>query len=65
MFLHITFSDGSNPYLMYGTITDVNKEIKKWKHNYTLAWRRDYSCGIFVELKPRVAMPTDLFSVGG
>ena len=63
MFLHITFSDGSNPYLMYGTIAEINKEVKKWKRNYTQVWRRDYTSGVFMEFKPRVAMPTDLFSV--
>ena len=63
MFLHITFSDGSNPFLMYGTITEINKEAKKWKRNYTQLWRRDYTSGVFMELKPRVAMPIDVFSV--
>lgn len=65
MFLHITFSDGSNPFVKYGTVADINKEIKKWERNYIQVWRRDYVSGVFVELKPRVAMPTDLFSVGG
>lgn len=65
MFLHITFSDGSNPFVKYGTITDIKKEIKKWKRNYIQVWRRDYEVGVYVELKPRVAMPTDLFSMGG
>ena len=63
MFLHITFSDGSNPFVKYGTIVDINKEIKKWECNYIQVWRRDYVSGVFVELKPRVAMPTDLFSM--
>lgn len=63
MFLHITFSDGSNPYLMYGTIKEINKEVKKWKRNYTQLWRRDYTVGVYMKLKPRVAMPTDLFAV--
>lgn len=65
MYLHITFSDGSNPFVRYGTITDIEKEIKRWDRNYEQLWRRDYASGVFVELRPRVAMPTSLFPAGG
>ena len=61
MYLHITFSDGSNPFVRYGTIADIEKEIKRWDRNYEQLWRRDYASGVFVELRPRVAMPTGLF----
>lgn len=62
MFLHIIFSDGSNPFVKYGTIADINKEIKKWKRNYTQVWRRDYESDVYVEFKPKRAMPRFVLS---
>lgn len=31
--LHLTFTDGSNPYLFRG---DVIRELRRWKRNYTI-----------------------------
>lgn len=31
MFLHLEFSNGSNPYVFYGTIDQVNEDLDLWK----------------------------------
>lgn len=36
MYLHITFTNGSNPFLKYGTEKELNKELKKWEKNWDL-----------------------------
>lgn len=36
MYLHITFTNGSNPYVAYGDESKIKKELKKWKRNYDL-----------------------------
>lgn len=36
MYLHISFSDGSNPFLMYGELDKLWKELKKWTKLYRL-----------------------------
>ena len=36
MYLHIEFTNGSNPYLKYGTEDELLKEIKKWEKEWNL-----------------------------
>lgn len=36
MILHLTFSDGSNPYVAFGDKTKVTKELRKWKKKYDI-----------------------------
>ena len=33
MYLHLTFEDGSNPYVVYGIKQKIIQEIDKWKCN--------------------------------
>ena len=42
MWLHITFEDGSNPYVKYGMRTEngLKKELKRWEKNYELTVQR-------------------------
>ena len=40
MYFHMTFEDGSNPYVMYGTEAQLRKELKKWEENYYLIVNR-------------------------
>lgn len=42
MWLHITFKDGSNPYVKYRLKTEngLKRELKKWEKNYDLTVRR-------------------------
>lgn len=34
MYLHITFNDGSNPYVAFGSEKEIKKELKRWTKNY-------------------------------
>jgi hypothetical protein len=45
MFLHITFSDGSNPYVKMGlkTTDDLRREVDQWCKSYDV-------CGYWVAL---------------
>ena len=36
MWLHITFADGSNPYVKYGNYDELLRELNKWALNYQL-----------------------------
>ena len=38
MFLHITFKDGSNPYVKYNIkdLKELNNLTKRWEKNYTI-----------------------------
>lgn len=36
MFLHITFSDGCQPYIKHGTEKQLRREIEHWKENYNI-----------------------------
>lgn len=43
MYLHITFTDGSNPYVMFGDEEKLNKELKRWKRNFDIVTENAYS----------------------
>lgn len=53
MWLHITFKDGSNPYVKYRIRTEngLKRELKKWEKNYELTIRRVEQMGIEREPK--------------
>lgn len=36
MYLHIQFKDGSNPFLKYGTESELLKEMKRWGRRFKL-----------------------------
>lgn len=49
--LHITFTDGSNPYVFRG---NVKRELKRWSRNYTLTNGYQSRFGIyFVTATPK------------
>lgn len=53
MFLHINFSNGSNPYVCYGDKNKIKLEIRKWKRVYELRNIKTDMDGIFVEAKEK------------
>ena len=53
MFLHIDFTNGSNPYVYYGNKDKIKLEIRKWKQNYELSNIRTDTHGIYVEAKEK------------
>lgn len=62
-YLHIEFTDGSNPFLKFtNSREEIDKEIKKWERNYKIEIKRDLGNKVFVtatELNPQ----EDLFKV--
>lgn len=49
MILHVTFSDGSNPWVFYGTRQEVAKHWRRWVKNHPdtaqpVAICGEYSC---------------------
>lgn len=54
MFLHINFSNGSNPYVCYGDKDKIKLEIRKWKQVYELSNIRTDMHGIYVEAKEKI-----------
>lgn len=59
MILHLTFSDGSNPYVAFGDKAKVTKELRKWKKKYdiTVTEKDDYIDGYV-----HIPKATDLFA---
>ena len=43
VWLHIVFVNGSNPYLFYGSMKEVKKELKKWIVRYKLNVKTYYN----------------------
>ena len=41
MYIHITFEDGSSPYVMYGNRNQVDAEMERWKSSYYLIANSD------------------------
>lgn len=54
MFLHINFSNGSNPYVCYGDKDKIKLEIRKWKQVYELSNIKTDMHGIYVEAKEKI-----------
>ena len=56
--MHITFTDGSNPYIFRG---NVKRELKRWSRNYILTNGYQSRFGIyFVTASPKLE-PAGLF----
>lgn len=53
MFLHIDFTNGSNPYVYYGNKDKIKLEIRKWKQNYELNNIKTDMHGIYAEAKEK------------
>ena len=57
MFLHLSFTNGSNPFIMYGkgniTKEDCLKELEVWKQNYNVLDITEEHGGIFAVLSER------------
>ena len=53
MFLHINFTNGSNPYVYYGNKDKIKLEIRKWKQVYELSNIKTDMNGIYVEAKEK------------
>ncbi len=52
MFIHITFKDGSNPYVRFNlNKKEFEKEKQKWGQNYILSEVKDIVTGVFYEAK--------------
>ena len=47
--LHITFTNGSNPYMTLGEV-NVYKELRKWKRHYNVVDRYIENATLFVRL---------------
>lgn len=63
MFLHISFSDGSNPTL-YSNIDqhEMNMKIKLWRKNYTMKRQKTTKAGDrFYIATEKTARPKELF----
>lgn len=58
MYLHIRFSDGSNPYIFYGknhnaTYEELIAELQKWHENYLMYRERETEDGLFMVAIPK------------
>lgn len=54
MFLHITFTDGSNPWVKHGIkdLVELNKAVEKWEKKYQVCgyWT---ACGFMATAEPK------------
>lgn len=57
--LHITFTDGSNPYFFRG---DIKRELKRWSRNYRLTDGFMSRFGIYFVTATPKREPVDLFN---
>lgn len=53
MYLHITFENGSNPYIKYGNEDEIQKEAKRWDRNYRTETVKQDASGIQLYAKER------------
>ena len=53
MFLHIEFTNGSNPYYLYGPGETLEKDLKRWEKNYNTISRKDTPDGIMTTLEEK------------
>lgn len=60
-YLHLSFTDGSNPYVKYvDTIEEVDEEIAKWEKDYKVTVVKEDGSKIFATAEPK-NKPTNLF----
>lgn len=59
MFLHLTFTDGSNPFIFYGqkpgdtTRAECMKELQRWEKRYEVIDLAEKSGGLYALLQER------------
>lgn len=59
MFLHLTFTNGNNPFVFYGpkpgdTIkADCMKELQRWKRQYDVIDLEEKDGGLYARLQER------------
>lgn len=59
MFLHLTFTNGSNPFVFYGpktgdtTKADCMKELQRWKRRYDVIDQSEKDGGLYVLLQEK------------
>ena len=60
-YLHLSFTDGSNPYVKYvDTIEEVDEEIAKWEKEYKVTVVKEDGSKIFATAEPK-RKPSNLF----
>lgn len=60
-YLHLSFTDGSNPYVKYvDTIDEVDEEIAKWEKEYKVTVVKEDGAKIFATAEPK-RKPSNLF----
>ena len=69
MFLHLSFTNGSNPFVMYGkddiTKDDCLKELESWKDEYNVVSISEDHGGIFAILEERTGNGENIESFTG
>lgn len=55
MFLHITFTDGSNPWVRFADCSkDISKDLRSWKRHYIIVDKyKTENGGIMVTVRPK------------
>ena len=49
--LHISFSDGSNPYVRFGMDEKAfRRELARWKRNFSITAQRESGTFVFITL---------------
>ena len=41
-YIHLSFSDGSNPYVFYGNPSECMKELERWKKRYRVEFQKQH-----------------------
>lgn len=60
-YLHLTFTDGSNPYVKYvDTIEEVDEEIAKWEKDFKVTVIKEDGNKIYAKAEPKYK-PSNLF----
>lgn len=62
-YLHIEFTDGSNPYLKYTkNRNEIDREIKKWSKEFTISIDEDTGNKVSAIATPKNSSKSDLFN---
>lgn len=61
-YVHITFTDGSNPYIKFtDSKKEADAELKKWSKNFNITVNKNSGGKIFVTAEPKDNGKSDLF----
>lgn len=41
-YIHLSFSDGSNPFVFYGNRSECMKELERWKKHYCVEFQKQH-----------------------